>query len=74
MIVKALPMLRNMLLLIQQSVLKTPIPILAGSGTAELGLHSIHSYGYVSHCSLGSSAPMLVYDGPSIGILVRNPG
>ena len=58
----------------KQCVLEAAIPALAGPGTAELELHSIHSYGYASHCSLGSSAPMLVHAGPCLGILVRNAG
>ena len=46
MIGKILPMLKFLLFTIKQSVSGRPIPILAGPGIAELGLHSIHSYGY----------------------------
>ncbi len=42
----------------KRSVCELPIPALAGPGTPELGLHSIHSYGYASH---SSPALVLVY-------------
>ncbi len=38
-------------LLDKQSVFALPIRALAGPGAPELGLHSIHSYGYASHSS-----------------------
>ncbi len=40
----------------KQSVFETRIPALADTGPAELGLHSIHSYGYASHSSLAGIA------------------
>jgi hypothetical protein len=43
-LVNALPILGYEVLDDKQTVLETPIPVLAGSGTAELWLHSIHSY------------------------------
>ena len=73
-LVKALPISEYSVLTDKQTVVVAPIPALAGPGAAELELHSIHSYGYASHCSLGSSAPMLVHTGPCLGILVRNAG
>ena len=42
-LVNALPILEYEVLADKQTVLETPIPVLAGSGTTELGLHSIHS-------------------------------
>gem|GEM_PF-6292908 len=64
-------MLRNLVLTEKQSVSATPIPALAGPGPAEFGLHSIHSYGYASHCS---PAFIGTWPAPSLGILVRNAG
>jgi hypothetical protein len=55
----------------EQSVSATLIPALAGPGSAELGLHSIHSTGYASHSSL---AFIDTCPAPSLGILVRNAG
>ncbi len=55
----------------KQAVLETPIPALAGPGTAELELHSIHSYGYASHCSPSFTGTC---PAPCLGILVRNAG
>jgi hypothetical protein len=73
-LVKALPISEYRVLTDEQTVLVAPIPALAGPGTAELELHSIPSYGYASHCSLCSSAPMLDHTGPCLGILARNAG
>ncbi len=64
-------MLGYMLLIEKQPVSVTPIPARAGSGPAELGLHSIHSYGYASH---SSPAFIGTCPAPSLRILVRNAG
>ena len=42
-------MVDYLLLTEEQSVSAAPIPMLTGSGPAELGLHSIRGYGYASH-------------------------
>ncbi len=70
-LVKALPMIGYRVLTDKQTVSETPIPALASPGTAELGLHSIHSYGYASHCS---PAFICTCPAPCLGILVRNAG
>jgi len=56
---------------IKQSSFAWPIPILTGPCTTELGLPSIHSYGYESQ-----SSPAFIGACPasSLGILVRNAG
>ncbi len=68
---QALQMLRFIVLIEIQGVSAAPIPALAGSGTAALGLHSIHSYGYASRSSPAFTGTS---PAPSLGILVRNPG
>ena len=48
-----------------------PIPVLAGPGTPELELPSIHSYGYGSRSSPALSRPC---PSPAPGILVQYAG
>jgi hypothetical protein len=55
----------------KQSVLATPIPALAGPGSAELGLHSIYGTGYKTY---SSPAFIDACPAPSLGILVINAG
>ena len=71
MIGKVLPMLRILLITIKQSVLARPIPVLTGPCTAELGLPSIHSYGYASQ---SSPAFIGACSAPPVGNPVRNAG
>ena len=58
-LVNALSILGYEVLADKQTVLERPIPVLAGSGTVELGLHSIHSCAMHLIAARRSAVPVL---------------